>query len=145
MTDRGRDYHLRITCTDKGTHAERELAVLVPVYPRVDLERMGGPRPEPSAEYAAALARGYGAAGGHRTFDGVREIIRSKAAVVLSTARDGRVIVHVPPCPTCGRAPRIAAEVLYRVCDALAGLHPEQTAAPQKTRARTLDVSVHLL
>jgi hypothetical protein len=38
------DRPIRLYCTDKHTHSERELAVLTPVEPRVDL---GADRPWP--------------------------------------------------------------------------------------------------
>ena len=135
-----RPYHLQIGCTDKRRHDWRELAVLIPVRPRVDrlaFAAMGAEVSAPTGEYAAALARGWGVQGSYRTFDsnGERYVAGSqKRPVELKDARNGDVIVHLL-CPYCGRNPQVPASVLFRAGDAFAGTAPMEG---QKVR---LDIS----
>jgi len=113
------DYHLVLVCTDRGTHPEHELAVLVPIRPRTDLLQMGVDLPE-SEERAAALKRGFGPMEGLTRVSGARRRVIRKSPVELRDGRDGKVVAHVPTCPTCRRAPRVNVDVLLRAGNALA-------------------------
>ncbi len=118
MTDL--DYHLVLVCTDRGTHAEHELAVLVPVRPRTDLLQAGADLPDPEGEYAAALKRGFGPMEGQTRVSGARRHVIRKSPVELRDGRGGKVVAHVPTCPTCRRAPRVNVDLLVRAGNALA-------------------------
>ncbi len=125
MSDR--DYHLVLVCTDRGTHPRRELAVLVPVRPRTDLQQVWADLPEPEGEYAAALARGWGVAGSQRRFapdrqGRLQEQIRQgqqKSEVPLVTGPNGGLWLRLE-CPRCPAPYWFPAEYLFEQGDRLA-------------------------
>ncbi len=120
-----RDYNLALTCTDRGQHEAKELAVLIPVRPRADLAMaaaMGAEIPEPTGEYAKALARGWDAQGSYRTTEGgrwVQPFGSQKEPVEICDGRNGPVVRL--RCRECGRSPNISAAVLFTAGDAVGG------------------------
>ncbi len=120
-----RDYHLALYCTDRGQHEPKELAVLIPVRPRADLAlaaEMGAKIPEPTGEYAKALARGWDAQGSYRRTEGgrwVQPFGSQKTPVGVRDNRNGAVVTL--RCGECGRNPNIAAAVLFAAGDAVGG------------------------
>jgi len=92
----------------------------VPVRPRTDLLQAGVDLPDPEGEYAAALKRGFGPLEGQTRVSGARRHVIRKSPVELRVGRDGKVVAHVPTCPTCRRAPRVNVDVLLQAGNALA-------------------------
>lgn len=141
----GSDYHLVLTCTAAENHARRELAVLVPVRPRVDL--MGVDWPEPKGEYAKALTRGWGVVGSLRTFvpgpGGKRQEQtrqgQQKSEVPLWIGPNGGWWLRLK-CPQCPAPYLFAAESLFEQGDRLAA--GTESGDPRRV---VFDVSTPLL
>ncbi|MDP9434173.1 MAG: hypothetical protein M3P93_02845 [Actinomycetota bacterium] len=100
-----------LVCTGYGTHAVRELVVLVPVAPRSDLALMGfvsvgtgepwsPPRREPTGEER----RGFGVEGSLTTISPSGQRVRHKTeARIINTPGIGWQVV-APGCKTCRQA-----------------------------------------
>lgn len=106
------DYRLVLQCTGAGQHRSCELAVLIPVRPRVDLAEMaalGAVVPAPTGEYAEALARGWGVQGSYRVFEPGRELNppgSKKTPIQLLNLPSGDVAIRLT-CPRCSPSQRL--------------------------------------
>ncbi len=120
-----RAYRLVIACTGGGRHKRCELAVLIPVRPRVDLAEMaamGAKISEPSGEYAEALARGWGVQGSYRQFGPGGEVNvpgSKKAPVQLLPLPSGDVALRLEcfRCHPLGRVYPAIAAALFAEAD----------------------------
>ena len=99
---------VRIVCTARG-HRERELALVVPVTGRPGLKAMGFDW-EPTADER----RGWGVAESKTVIEpgSSRTIRKTPARIVLGRRGD---VLHLPRCPSCGRAERIPDRMLAQV------------------------------
>lgn len=94
---------VRIICTNKGRHPARSLALVVPVKVRGD--RTDAPTD------TEAIRRGWAVAESltrRRAGGNPHTWVRQPAEINGNT-------LHVPPCPFCGRAPRIKGADLEEV------------------------------
>lgn len=107
-----------IVCRGHGTHRVRELVVLVPVEPRVDLHPMALEAGVQVPEETADERRGFGVRESLTKIEGgkVTEQHKSDARLVL-TPGVGWQVVH-QGCPTC-RSP-----LILPVAQVVAGAYP---------------------
>lgn len=104
---------VELVCTDRRQHPLRELAVVEPAEPMVELSseslQLGVQMPDETPDER----RGFGVRTGVTMVEGQSVRHRYKTEVELRQSRSGAWTVHVK-CPTCGRGPRIPMDLVVR-------------------------------
>lgn len=95
-----RSGEVRIVCTDRNTHASREVALVIRAAPGDSAMRAGGP-----LTLVSERSPGRG-----------RSVVTRRAEIRRS---DGRPALWCLPCPTCGRDVQLREPRVLAIVDAL--------------------------
>ncbi len=137
---------ITLTCTGRQErHREQEIATILPIRPRIDLEAMvamheAAGEAVPAAtlvtiENVRRLAQspGYGVAGSMIQENGARRHAHLVRAAAVRPRRNGGWLIEIPPHSRCRRVHNINPDELFRVA--------ATTARLLATRSPVVDIS----